>query len=64
MRYRLSEKTRVSIPTALFGDVEASFDKGTHTPKNEQEEFACEHLVTIGLAERVEDKEKPVGTTE
>ncbi len=64
MRYRVDEKTRVSIPTALFGDVEQTFDKGTHEPKNEDQELALEHLVTLGFATRVAVKADSASTTE
>ncbi len=50
MKYRVSEATSVDLDA---GRVRCDFPAGDCSPKNDSEREALEHLVSIGLAERV-----------
>jgi phage terminase large subunit-like protein len=57
MKFRVKEDVKFQTNTPMFGAVRVSFAKGTHTPKNEQEELALKALVKKGLATVTEESD-------
>jgi hypothetical protein len=53
-RYKLAQAATVDLDD---GRVVAKFTAGEHTPKDDAEAEALEHLVSVGAATRVKAKE-------
>jgi len=53
MKYRLKDPARVEMLDPLGERFRLRVKAGTHEPRSEREEVAFEHLVSIGIAERV-----------